>query len=193
MKAAQLYELIGELDEAAVYDAAQPRSRRRHLIAAGLAAAACLGIAAGIWGWRRNSAPAPAYSVASDSSEALGETAVEFRDVRIYYYHDGEMQSETEYLPCTPERIFAAWKARNGVGDEVRFIACRIESNGTEHSDSSTASYTVGDTFILHLTVSAELAAYYDKMPPEQLQESLRLTMTGYSEIEYDGFDLKME
>ncbi len=188
MKAAQLFELLGEIDEAAVRDAAQPqkRGKRRYLLAFGLAAAACIALTAGVL--LRRGAAAPARSESSDTADAALDSA----DIRIYYYQGGEMCSETKSLPCEPKTVFQEWKTQNGIGDEVELISSRIESNGSEQSDSSTAQYAAGDTFILHLTVSANLRNYYQAVPEDRLLESLRLTMTGYSQIEYDGYDLTL-
>ena len=189
MKAAELYELIGEVDEKAVQDAAKPDRRSRKLYAAvlGIAAAVCIG-AAGVWMLHRNAAPVP-----QDAASSCAETAVESRDIRIYYYRDGEMHSETKFLPCTPEQVFGEWKKQNGIGEEVRLIASRVENNGMERIESGVAEYSAGDIFILHLTVTENLKAYYSEIPETDLLESLRLTMTGYSYIEYNDFDLTLK
>ncbi len=196
MKKEEFYELLGELDAGKIKAAEKPpvRPLKRNRIGIAAACAACLALilTAGIALHHRNAKPSVS-SAADMSSEDASD--VESKDVEIYYLSGGEIRHESEFLPCVPKNIFASWKKKNGIGDEVELLGVKIEDNGSDavSPDSSVAAHTTGDKFVLHVRVSENLKSYYAKIPEEMLLESLKLTMTGYSEIAFDGYDLILE
>ena len=192
MKKEQLYELLGEIDAEAVNAAEHvPKSKpKKHWLGYGLAAAAGIGIlcGAGIWLYHSGHTASPVTS--ENSTEAL---ALEEDDITIYYLDDGKVCTATKHLPCDPKDIFQEWKARNGIGDEVQLIRVRIENNGTERMDESTAQYQAGDRFIMNVTVTENLKAYFKTLPEEQLLDSLKRTLTGFQHIEMNDYNLIYE
>ena len=205
MKKEKFFELMGEIDEEKVKaaEAAPIKKRKARLIRIGLSAAACAGIIIGavVWAGRSDNTALKhnESSTENDSNinynENDSDTAIdlEYDDISIYYIKDGELQSETEYLPCSPKDIFEVWKKKNGIGDDVALINVKIENNGTEKVDSLIASYTVGDRFIYNITVTASLKNYFDTLPKEKLEKSLELTLTSYDDMEFDEFNIIYE
>ncbi len=194
MNAEDILEAIGNVDGECVTKA---RERRRHgkrpWVAAG-ALAACAVLACVI---TFASVALRGASAAEKGDANRGEVAVESDDVWIYYVDGGGIGRTSRYLPLSPEQIFQAWREQNGIGDEVEFISASIDSNGktteSEFEGEGVVEYEAGDFFILNLTVSKRLEEYYDLIDSELLLETLRLTMTGYSSIEYDGYNLILE
>lgn len=129
--------------------------------------------------------------------ENLTEVAPLIDDVQIYYVSDGEVLSKTRTMRYDPEIIFAAWREENGIGEEVRLIAHEIEDNGTttkkEVAGVSLVKCHSGDYFIYNLTVSKNLEDYYDRIDSELLLESLKQTMLGYLDMEFDEYHLMLE
>lgn len=118
------------------------------------------------------------------------ETAIRYDDIEICFVDGDKIISESEFLPCIPEEIFGIWKQKNGIGDDVRFISVTINSNGVETELNGSIGYEAGDYFVYNLTISADIENYYDSTDSNLLLESLERTMTGFSDIEYDEFNL---
>ena len=137
-----------------------------------------------------------ANTSSSTSSTAL-TTAILKDDVTVYYVSENGIKSEEIFLPCTPEDVFSAWKAKNGIGDEVKLIKTEIKDNSTTESSeiggSQVITHTVGDYFILNITISKSLENYYPSHGEELLCESLKKTMAGYNGIEFDEYYLYLE
>lgn len=205
MKKEDFFELIGDIDEEKVRaaESAPTKKRKARLVMTGLSVAACAGIIIGAVVWSgRSDNTALKHNESSTENESNtnynendSDTAIdlEYDDISIYYIKDGELKSETEYLPCSPKDIFEVWKKKNGIGDDVALINVKIENNGTEKVDSLIASYTVGDRFIYNLTVTANLKDYFDTLPKEKLEKSLELTLTSYNDMEFDEFNIIYE
>ncbi len=123
--------------------------------------------------------------------------AIETDNVMIYYASENGIESEEIFLTCTSKDVFSAWKAKNGIGDEVELIKTEIKDNSvTESSEkdgSKVITHTIGDYFILNITVSKNLESYYPSRGEELLCESLKKTMTGYQSIEFDEYYLYLE
>lgn len=197
MKKEQFYELLNDIDETAIKAAEAPPAKKiaakRHIFPA-IAAAACLAVALGavFMFAHRNNTEIPAESpYQEDYSNA--DTAIESDDIKIFYLDGDKIVSTTEYMECDPKIIFDSWKKHNGIGDEVKLIKVRIEDNGTDSTDDKTATHTVGDYFILNVTVSENLKSYYSSLSENKLLESLKLTLTGYSFIDFDEYNLIFE
>lgn len=200
MNKEQFYELLGEIDDNAVNAAQTPASGRikRKLIATVAAVAACICVLAGAGIWYHNTkALLPDATIENESSTGIGEVAIAEENIEIYYIKDGAIASASVYLQCDPQTIFDSWREYNSIGDEVELISVRIDDNGTEFTDSSgdsmVAGYTVGDTFTLTVTVTENIKNYYDTVGEEKLLESLKLTLIGYSDIDFDEYILILE
>lgn len=125
------------------------------------------------------------------------DIAVVEDNVTVYYVGENGIESEEIFLPCTPEDIFSAWKAKNGIGDEVKLIKTDIKDNSvTEKSEENGVEvykHTMGDYFILNITVSKSLESYYAAHGEDLLKESLKKTMTGYMSIDFNEYHLYLE
>ena len=196
MKKEDFFEMLGDIDENAVKSAetAPIKKMKTKWIGYGASAAACLGLIIGIGIWYDHSKD-PAPNNTSSQNEDPSEAAIDIEqdNINIYYLEGDSIQSVTEFLPCDPKIIFDSWRSHNGIGDEVRLIEVKIENNGTESVDSLVAGHTVGDKFTLNVRVSDDLEKYYELKNEEKLLESLKLTLTGYSNIEFDEYDLILE
>lgn len=117
------------------------------------------------------------------ANESTNDTALEYRNIDIYYLNGSNTEKESKYLACDPEVIFAEWKKLNSIGDDVRFIKCFINSNGKEVINESTVGYITGDKATLELTISVDIKKYYDKYGEEPLLSSLKKTFTEYSDF----------
>lgn len=151
----------------------------------------------------RASAPDPAAAAPSAAASPHGEyvqigveTSPIYDDAKIFYVADGKICSKTMYICFSPENAFTAWREANGIGDEVEFIKCEIKDNGVTVEKDNVVEHTVGDYFILNVTISKNIENYYDRIDSELLLESLERTMKDYDEdsffsgIEYDEYHL---
>ena len=199
MKKEKFFEVLGEIDDEkikAAENAPNNQSSNKKRLAIGLSVAACIGlvIGAGIWLGKSQDITTDSADVQSeshdDSEDAL---ALECADVDIYYVDGNEIKSVKEYLPLSAEEIFDKWKVQNKIGEDVSLIKVKIDDNGTDSKDSNAAYHTTGDKLTLNITVSKSIENYYDTLQEEELLESLKLTMTGYSDIKFDEYILSLE
>ncbi|MDE5569243.1 MAG: hypothetical protein K2J47_04975 [Ruminococcus sp.] len=194
MKKEQFYELLGDVDEKAVKAAEKPPARlpAHTWIKYAAIATACLGIFIGTGFWYRHiNADLPKIPDEDTSEQQV--IALEYDYINIYYVRNNEICSISEYLPCSPEDIFNVWKQENDIGNDVKLIQVSIKNNGTESNDSFVASYAVGDSFIIEVSVTENLKNYYSVIPEDKLLESLKLTLTGYHTIQFDEYNLIFE
>ena len=122
--------------------------------------------------------------------------AAEQKDVNIYYINGEELAYKTEYLECSPDIVFESWKNANNIGEDVKLIKVEIKSNGQESvnpTDSSVEGYSVGNQFVMEVTLTQSIREYYSVKPEDELMESLRLTLTGYIYIDCDEFHVFYE
>lgn len=96
--------------------------------------------------------------------------------VWIYYVDGNAISREQATLPKTSQAVFASWKEKNGIGEEVVLL------DVTESPEEDGAA--------LYITVSANIETYYETIDAELLLESLKQTMTGYSELVYDEYHI---
>lgn len=147
---------------------------------------------------------AQAGGVADSDSEAksnsdYSESAIALATgtVNVYYVKDGGLQTKPVTLEMTSENIFEAWKEANGIGDEVKLLSFEITSNGKESisydGDTSVAEYSVGDYFILNVTIGAEIRAYFSNRSEALLKESLEKTFRESYPIDYDEYHLTIK
>lgn len=143
------------------------------------------------------SAGGTSANTSSATSSTAITTAILKDNVTVYYVTENGIESEEIFLPCTPKDVFSAWKTKNGIGDEVELIKTEIKDNSvtesSEENGSQVITHTIGDYFILNITVSKNLESYYASQGEELLCESLKKTMTGYNGIEFDEYHLYLE
>lgn len=136
-------------------------------------------------------------SITTGSPAPDGETAIEYKDVWIYYVKEDSLEREMQYLPIKASEIFYSWKQENGIGDEVVLIDYRIESDSTtstsEFDDEGVVKHELGDYRILNVTVSKNIEEYYNTIDSELLLESLKQTMTGYIGLEFEEYHIFFE
>lgn len=210
MNSIDILNAIGDVDdEYAAKAKAKRTSYKKVWITLGSSLAACLALFVAVpvifAMTMKASAPAPGAAQPPEATTPHGETAppedgVVFEtalvhgDVDIYYVDGYKTARITKDLHYSPKEIFAAWREANGIGDEVEFIKCEIKDNSTtvekETSYGSVMEHTVGDYFILNVTISKNIENYYDRIDSKTLLDTLRLTMTGYSDIEFDEYHL---
>lgn len=121
------------------------------------------------------------------------EMGIATDNVWIYYVEAGEICREQQLVKLQPADIFAFWKEKNGIGDEVQLLDCELRSNATTEQMGEVVKHTLGDYFSLYLTVSKNLEAYYEQKDEDLLLETLEQTMTGYSGRTYQEYHLILE
>ena len=82
----------------------------------------------------------------------------------------------------------------NNIGDEVKLLSVKIESNGiteeSEYDGQGVATYHVGDTLTFNLTITKNIENYYSSSGKFLLLSSMKKTMYEASEIKYGEFNL---
>ena len=192
MKRDDILDAIGNVDDACVKRAKEKKKSHKKVWITLGSLAACLLVVFMLPGIILNFG---GYDSADNVQDE--EIAVEYKNVWIYYVEDGQICKAKEYTAMQASSIFALWKEKNGIGDEVELIKFRIESNSStttsEYDGEGIVKHEVGDYRVLKITVSANLEAYYETIDSELLLESLKQTMTGYSNLEYDEYNLYFE
>ena len=206
MKAEDILDAIGQAEDACIRRARTPVAKkpRRWWLAAG-AVAACLVLCVPVMSvfvamqGANGSAPegiAPMPEGGDKDENRYPETnedAVAIEDVTIYYVKDGALVTGVKTLELSPQEVFAVWREANGIGDEVTLLGVRIEDNSTTVDNGETVEHTVGDYFILHIRVSANLVDYYPTLGEDLLTQALKRTLAGYSGIDFDEVHLYLE
>lgn len=193
MKSDDILDAIGNVDEACVKKAKEKKKTNKAIWITVGSLAACI-IAVFMLPNIMNIIGYNSPEEASGNAMADTEMATAYDNVWIYYADGGEIKREQEYLPESAEDIFYAWRDKNGLGEDVKFIKARIESNGKTTVDSNgAAKHEIGDYFIYNLTISKNIENYYDNIDSDLLLESLKRTMTERSSIKYDEYNLILE
>ena len=187
-----LLEEIGSTDETLIPVVSEKRANKRILTWAAAVAVAAAALALVLcWpGLVGTNTGNPSQTAANDSTEAV---ALERMDVTIYIAGNGSLSEETVTLDATAEEVFNAWKAKNGIGNDVRLLKSELSDNGKEGTDGSVAWHTAGGKLTLTLTVTDTLRNYYDRIPEQWLLESLERTMIGYSHAEIAEYVLVLQ
>lgn len=193
MKKEQFYELLGEIDEETIKAAEKPPVKKKHMwLKYAFPFAACFALILGIgFSLKNRNKHWVEYSTIDISEEQ--NVVLEHKNINVYYVNNNELLCVSEYLSCSPKEVFKAWKKANNIGNEVELIKVEIKSNGIESNDSFTASYTVGDRFVMEVTVTENLKDYYSVIPEDKLLESLRLSLVGYHNIDFDEYYVNFE
>lgn len=206
MNSIDILNAVGEVDDEFVTKAkAKKTSRKKLWIALGSSAAACLALVLAVpimFATRGATAPAPGAAEPTGAAEHpedygypdLQLAPVYCSDAKIFYVADGKICSKTQIIELSAESTFIAWREANNIGDEVEFVKCEIKDNSTDTEKViggvAVVEHTVGDYFILNITISKNIENYYDRVDSELLLDSLKQTMTGYSDIEFDEYHL---
>lgn len=194
MKADDILDAIGDVDEMCVKRAKEKKKSYRTIwiVVGSIAACAALCCLPFLM-----IAMHGAGAAAPKGNPGNGETAVAYKDVRIYYVDGNEIKETQEYLPLSAEEIFAVWREKNGIGDEVTFGGVKIENNGNtieyKSNGADVTRHEIGDYFVYNITISKRMEEYYDKIDSELLLDTLKKTMTGYFDIQYDEYHLLLE
>lgn len=194
MKSSDILDAIGKVDDASVRKAKEKKKSSKKIWITVGSLAACMVLIF----------MAPFIYIAfqganSAAPEGAGgqDLAVESEYVWIYYVDGDEINRTSQYLPLSAEQIFYAWREQNNIGDEVAFIKVKIDSNSktteSEFDGEGVVKHEIGDYFVYNITISKRIEEYYHFIDSELLLESLKQTMTGYSELEYDEYNLILE
>lgn len=195
MKPDDILDAIGNVDDACVERAKKKsRSTKSVWITVG-SLAACLVLVLCI---PMIIIPSQGGESAAPNADGEGnEMAIHWDDVWIYYVNGDEICRQREYLPVSPKEIFDVWKEKNSIGDDVEFIEVRIDSNSkttdSKFNGDDVVMYEIGDYFVYNITVTKTIENYYDTINSELLLKSLKQTMIGYSDIQYDEYNLVLE
>lgn len=195
MKLHDIFDAIGNVDETCVMKAKEKKKSHKKLWITASSIAACLAliICLPIIFVSMNNMGSDKNNTAGPNDNNNGEIAMEQDDVWIYYVDGDEINRERQYLPMDPEDIINAWKEKNGIGDDVEFIRVKIDSNSKTTEKNGMVEHQIGNYFVYNLTISKSIENYYDTIDKELLLDSLKQTMTGYSNIEYDEYNLILE
>ena len=202
MKPHDIFDAIGNVDETCVMKAKEKKKSHKKLWITASSIAACLAliiclpimfISMNNMGTDKNNTAGPNEGMLIPDGGNDNEMALEQDNVWIYYIDGNEIVREQQYLPMEPESIFNAWKEKNGIGDDVEFIRVNIDSNGKTTEKDGMVEHQIGNYFVCNLTISKSIENYYDTIDKELLLDSLEQTMTGYSNIEYDEYNLILE
>ena len=213
MKKEEFYETLGDIDENAVKEAEQqPPKIKRHWGGIALATAACLCtvLAAGIMMNLKDSDidstsgnSSSAYD-SSNCSDADNSRKPSFADVDIYAYQNGKIIKQTQTLLYEDSSVFCAWLKLNGLaeGQEAEEYASQMHFDGdmitppdrsvTNPNSSSQApgtsseyKYDPNDAIrVAYVTVPEEFKEFYNKIPKQQLDKTLMLTLQSYAMME---------
>ncbi|MBQ8683941.1 MAG: hypothetical protein IJ518_05440 [Clostridia bacterium] len=196
MRAEDLLDAIGQVDDGCVQRARekQPARKRGWLAVGALAACLVLVLCSPLMIALRGANSAAPEGIGGDKTGDAenGDLAIQYADTRIYYVDGDTVRYAVRYLPQTAEEIFTAWREKNDIGGEVVLLDAVIEDNGTTVDNGETVEHTVGDYFILRLTVSENLKEYFEALDEALLLDSLKHTMTGYSGIDFDEYHLQL-
>ena len=105
------------------------------------------------------------------------------------YYVDGAVLSDQVYeIHGGYEEMFFAWKKQNGIYENVVLkdieLQAKIQEGYTGSSDSPDVDY------ILRITISSSFADYMEKDNAELLVESLKKTVASYTGVKISDIEL---
>lgn len=189
MNTQDILEAIGNIDDACIRNAKATKKSYKNLFIMVASMAACLAFM--IWVpqilkselLRIEESIETAKSSVSFPSSAYhtSEAVITEGEVHIYYVDGDKVSMEIADMSYAAEDIFAAWRKKNGIGEEVKLISREVEHNGyetpSEFQGMELIIYTMPDYFILRVTVSKNIEEYYDTIHSELLLKSLEETM----------------
>lgn len=196
MKSTDILDAIGNVDDELIEKAKEIKKSYKAILLSMGALAACLLLII-LAPYIKNITGHDGIKYDNTLSEQDTETAIVSDNVWIYYVDGSQIKSEQQFLQLSTEEIFYAWRDKNGLGEDVKYIRVKIDSNSTttesEVNGSTIISHKLGDYFIFNITISKNIENYYDKVDSKLLLESLKKTMTKYSSLEYDEYHIYLE
>ena len=211
MKADELSAYIGEIDDELIINAKKSRPKYKNILLVIGSMAACITIAgAGIFvftdgkpeiynGYTEKGTDTSsvitggAVSEKPHTEESYG-TDMEVITSDIFYVKEGKIEKTSVKHEAKPQTVFELWKKMNNIGDDVKFISVKIDSNGSteesEYDGQGVATYHVGDNFIYNLTITKNIENYYSITKKYLLLSSLERTMYESAEIKIGEFNL---
>ncbi len=219
MKPEELSKYIGEIDDELIVGAKKKRSTQKKnifLITGSIAACAVIAVTCVFLASRQSTAVETSVPYSggyaekgAESSSGITirgtnseiphteesyETDIEIITSDIFYVKDGRIEKTPVEHEAKPEIVFDLWKKMNNIGDEVKLLSVKIDSNGTtdesEYEGQGVATYHVGDHFIYNLTITKNIENYYSMTNKNLLLNSMERTMYQSSEIKIDEFNL---
>lgn len=218
MKPEELSDYIGEIDDELITNAKMKHrtSKRLFLIMGGVAACAAIAVT-GVYllssqnttvdtgipvtgGYTEKGAELSSgittegtYSEIPHTEESY-DSDIEIITSDIFYVKDGRIEKTPVEHEATPQTVFELWKKMNNIGDEVKILSVKIESNGiteeSEYDGQGVATYHVGDDLTFNLTITKNIENYYSVTSKHLLLNSLERTMYEASEVKYGEFNL---
>ena len=218
MKPEELSDYIGEIDEELIAGAKRKRrtNNKMFVIAGSIAACAVISVTAVFLTSGRNTAVETSFPDGSGYTEKGAEISsdittegtyseiphteesydsdIEIITSDIFYVKDGRIEKTPVEHEATPQTVFELWKKMNNIGDEVKILSVKIESNGiteeSEYDGQGVATYHVGDDLTFNLTITKNIENYYSVTSKHLLLNSLERTMYEASEVKYGEFNL---
>ena len=149
-------------------------------------------------------------------SDADNRRKPSFADVDIYAYQNGEIIKQTQNVEYSDAGVFSAWLKLNGLaeGEKADKLAKRMHFSGYELiraeepkprliSDSD-GSLMIDESFVpptnnsngdrrcaADIIVPEEFKEFYNKIPKEQLDKSLMLTLQSYARLDWSIDELR--
>ena len=127
-------------------------------------------------------------------TEESYDTDIEIITSDIFYVKEGIIEKTPAEHEATPQAVFKLWKKMNNIGDEVKLLSVKIESNGiteeSEYDGQGVATYHVGTDLTFNLTITKNIENYYSGTGKSLLLNSLEKTMYEASEVKYGEFNL---
>lgn len=145
----------------------------------------------------------------SNCSDADNRRKPSFADVDIYAYQNGEIIKQTQNVEYSDAGVFSAWLKLNGLaeGEKADELAKRMHYSGDylipaeepkprlisdsdgsliiDESFAPTTNNSNGDRCIADVTVPEEFKEFYNKIPKQQLDKSLMLTLQSYAQLDW--------
>ena len=122
----------------------------------------------------------PVQGTAQESSS--DDLPLEVGDVSVYVPEEGGF---AEYIvhntPYSPEDILRQMVLLGGAPEGTTLLSANLDSGGTESSDGSTVTYTLGDTLSLTLEFSQEAASLSGE-EGERMLQAMAATFAAYTQ-----------
>ena len=195
MRADDLLDAIGKIDDESILDAKQIKKSKKRTWITIVSVAACLVLFFLI----PNIPNFIGYNSSDDRYTEMSSTEMilAYDYIDVYYIENNTIKSEKVYLPCSPEDIFYYWRDKNGIGEEVRFIKVKIESNSkttvSQFQGENVVEHQIGDYHVYNLTISKNFKNYYKQFEESLLLEALEKTMKYNDSMNYNEFNIYFE
>ena len=145
----------------------------------------------------------------SNCSDADNSRKPSFADVDIYAYQNGEIIKQTQNVEYSDAGVFSAWLKLNGLaeGEKADELAKSMHYSGDYliHAEDpkprlisdSDGSLMIDESFVpptnnsngdrcaADIIVPEEFKEFYNKIPKEQLDKSLMLTLQSYARLDW--------